>query len=345
MPTTNFRILFAACLGVALAAQESALPQTPSTDVEAFGGGRDDGWRTLQNLPEPQEPGQDYSWNALFQQEYGDFMLKRARFAPQVLLRGGAMLGGNVTDEPGNFDLWRGTVDANFRAMISHNAYVSFGAFYDTRIYDTQDMPNFDNETLTSTGLNLGLGWFIDKDVLLELKAKPGYWSDLDATLKSEDVDCWASALATVRYSEEFFFKLGGRYNEIYDDAKVLPYVGVTWAGETIRFDMLLPESIELSLWPTSDFGILFGAEVVGGNYRVRSDVASGRQPGNARVQEVLAYTGIQWQFSDDFGMEIRGGAALAGDYSLEDGNPATQRIDGQISPAVFFDVSFGILF
>ena len=72
---------------------------------------------------------------------------------------------------------------------------------------------------------------------------------------------------------------------------------------------------------------------------------AETRQRGDTRVQELLTYTGLQWQFSDDFGMETRVGAVLAGDYKLEDGDAGTPRVDGQMDPSFFFDVSFGILF
>lgn len=354
MPTTHFRILFAASLNVALAAQAPAHSQVPQTELASVlaGGGSalptDDGWRTLRNLPrdlQSQEPGTDYSLNALFQQDHGDFMLKRDRFDPQIELRGGSMFSGEVGDEVGDFDLLRGSADLDFRLLVSPDAYISLGAFYDTRVYNTKAMPNFQDETLTATGLNLGFGWFVAEDVLLEAKAKPGYWSDLDTTLKSEDVDTWASVLGTVRYSQEFFFKLGARYNEIYEDANILPYLGVTWASETVRVDILLPESLEISLWPSQDFAFLFGAEVTGGEYHVRSSPATGRQEGDARVQEVLAYTGIHWQFSDDFAMEARGGAVVAGDYKLEDGNPSTPVVDGTLGQAFFFDVSIGILF
>ena len=301
------------------------------------------GWRTLRNLPQPQGP--DYSLNALFQQDHGDFMLKRDRMDAQIELRGGSLFSGEVGKEVGDFDLLRGSADLDFRLLVSPDAYFSLGAFYDTRVYNTKAMPNFQDETLTATGLNIGFGWFVAEDILLEAKAKPGYWSDLDSTLKREDFDCWASVLATVRYSQEFFFKLGARYNEIYEDANTLPYIGLTWAGESVRVDILLPESLEISLWPSQDFAFLFGAEVNGGQYRVRSSPATGRQQGTSSVQEVLAYTGIHWQLSDDFAIEARGGAALAGNYKLDDGNPSTPVVDGSLGQAFFFDITLGIFF
>ncbi len=351
MPTNTFRILFAASLNVALAAQAPAVSQTPQTEDTSIlaGGGSFESdpteWRTLR--ARPQDEGEPYSLRTLFQQDHGDFMQKRDRFDPQVMLRGGAIMNGKVDGEPGDFDLLRGTADLDFRILVAHNAYVTLGAFYDQRTYDTTDMPNFRNETLFATGLNIGFGWFVDEDVLLELKGKPGYWSDLDGTTHTEDFDCWGSALATIRYSPEFFFKLGARYNEYYEDANLLPSLGITWAGETVRVDILLPDYFEVSLWPSPDFGFLFGAEIQGGEYRVRSPSSVNPETfADTRVQELLAYTGIHWQFTDEMALVVRGGAALVGNYRLDDGDTTTTPVvEGEIDPSVFFDVSIGILF
>jgi hypothetical protein len=353
MPTNNLRILFAASLNVALAAQAPAVSQTPQTELSsalAGGGGYDADpteWRTLRARPQ-QDEGTDYSLRTLFQQDHGDFMQKRERFDPQVMLRGGMVMNGSIGSNDGDFDLYRGTADLDFRILVAHNAYFTLGGFYDQRSYETNSTPQFRSETLFATGANIGFGWFVAEDVLLEAKAKPGYWSDLDSATTSDDFDCWASALATVRYSQEFFFKLGARYNEVYEQANVLPSLGMTWAGETVRVDILLPDYFEVSLWPSPDFGFLFGAEVQGGEYNVRGprNAGSDRSTATVRVQEVLAYTGVHWQFTDEIGLVVRGGAALTGDYSLDDGNASTvQNLEGTLDPCFFFDVSVGILF
>jgi hypothetical protein len=350
MTTNNLRILFAASLNVALAAQEPAVSQTPQIEQSsalAGGGSSADPFvlRTLGIMP--QEQGPDYSLRKLFQDENGDFMQKRDRFDPQVMLRGGALMNGSVGSNPGDFDLMRATVDLDFRLLVAHNAYITLGAFYDQRTYDTNQMQGFPSETLFATGANVGFGWFIDKDVLIEAKAKPGYWSDLDGATKSDDFDCWASAIGTVRYSQEFFFKLGARYNEVFEQANVLPNLGMTWAGETVRVDVMLPDYFEVSLWPSPDFGFLFGAEMQGGEYNVRGNRSAGafRSTATTRVQELLAYTGVHWQFTDEIGLVARAGASLVGDYSLDDGNTNTPPVNGTLDPCLFFDVSVGILF
>ena len=107
MPTNNLRILFAASLNVALAAQAPAVSQTPQTELTsalAGGGGYDadpTAWRTLRARPQ-QDEGTDYSLRTLFQQDHGDFMQKRERFDPQVMLRGGMLMNASIGSNDGD---------------------------------------------------------------------------------------------------------------------------------------------------------------------------------------------------------------------------------------------------
>jgi hypothetical protein len=207
-------------------------------------------------------------------------------------------------------------------------------------------MPGFADENLYSAGAKLGFGWFLDNnDVLIEGKIEPGSWSDWDGTLHHQDFDYPAGLLATVRYSNEFFWKVGVRYNEVFEDANVLPWLGISWVGESIRVDVLLPEHLEVSLWPSPDFGILLGAEIEGAEYHVRSSAATGHQEGNARVQEALVYAGALWRMNDYASFGARVGAVVAGDYKLDDGNGATARVTGTLDPALFVEISFGLDF
>lgn len=288
-----------------------------------------------------QEP--DYSLRGLFQQAHGDFMLRRERFDPIFEVGGMAVPNTSIQHEPGRFDLWRFTADLEAPVVVSPDAYLEFGAFGESRHYEVRDMPGFGDETVYSAGLVFGFGFFLDENTLLEAQARPGSWSDWDGTLHSDDYDCPASVLVTVRSTEDFFWKIGVRYNEIYEDANVLPYLGLSWFSEEFRVDVLLPEYIEASYWPSTDFGILGGVEIQGAEYRVRSSAASGRQQADLRVQEVLVYGGAQWRFDDYLSLRSRVGIAAAGDYKLDDGIGATPRIDGTLKTGLFVDVTMGI--
>src|SRR5262245_24411843 len=277
---------------------------------------------TLQQQSQ-QQGGDRYSPHALFQGEHGDFMLKYQRFTPQIQLRGEFIPHAEVQHEPGSFRMLRFTGDAQVKLTVGPDGYAVVGGFFEQRHYDTSSMPNFTDENLYSVGVNAGFGLFLDKNLLLEALVQPGYWSDFDGGTTREDFDMPSKAILTYRTSDDLFLKVGARYNQVYQDANVLPYLGLAWVPtENWRVDVLLPEMMEASLWPTPDLGFLLGVQIEGARYHMRSSAATGKQQGNTHVQEILVYLGSQWRFTEYTSLQARAGIVAAGDYKLEDGNP-----------------------
>lgn len=285
----------------------------------------------------------DYTLTGMFHQTYGDFMLRRERFNPMVEISGSWIPDTSVQSEAGRFDLWRLNVDIDAPVMISTDAYLKFGAFFEDRHYQTKNMPGFPDESLFSAGLHFGFGAFVDDHTLIEGWISPGSWSDWDNSTHHNDFDYPAGVLATFRSGDDMFFKFGARYNEVFEEANVLPYLGFSYAGQTVRVDILLPESLEVSLWPGPEIGFLFGVQIDGAEYHVRSSSATGRQRTDVRVQEVVVYTGAIWRLSDYVSMQGRIGSAVAGDYKLDDGDPSTPRVDGTLDAGLFAQFTFGI--
>ena len=288
-----------------------------------------------------QEP--DYSLYGQFFQAHGDFMLRYKRFDPMVEVGGFVLPDASIQGEQGRFDQLNWFADAEVPFMISTEAYLTLGAYFGNRHIQSTNMPGFGDESLYSAGLHLGFGVFLDDNMLLEGRVSPGTWSDWDGTLHHQDYDYPARVLLTVRSTEEFFFKGGARYNEIFEEANFLPYLGMSWDYEGFRLDVLLPEYIEASYWTSDAFGVLGGVEIRGAEYRVRSSMATGDQQADARVQEVLVYGGANWRFNDFTSMRARVGVATAGDYKLDDGLASSPRVDGTLEATLFVDVSMGI--
>jgi hypothetical protein len=300
----------------------------------------------LLQSQQPQQGGDRYSPHALFQGEHGDFMLKYQRYTPSIQLRAEYLPHSEVHHEPGSFRLLRFLGDAQVKLTVGPDGYAVVGGYFEQRHYDTSNMPNFADEDLYAAGLNAGFGLFLDKNMLLEVLVQPGYWSDLDGGQTREDFDMPSKAILTYRADGDLFLKVGARYNQVYQDANVLPYLGVAWQPtENFRLDVLLPEMLEASLWPTPDLGFLLGMQVEGARYHMRSSAATGKQQGNSHVQEILVYAGAQWRFTENTSLQVRGGIVAAGDYKLEDGNPLTKRVDGTIETSGFVDVTFGFDF
>ncbi|MEO6595746.1 MAG: hypothetical protein ABIP94_13425 [Planctomycetota bacterium] len=320
-----------------------------------------EGANWLQQDPRDQV---DYSLRAVFADAHGEFMSRRERYDPQIEFRARLIPEIGINHEPGSFDLLDYNFDGEVPAIVSPDGYLLFGAYYDARHYDfsrsfgtkgngLSTFPNLANETLIAAGLRFGFGVFLDENVLLEVETNPGVWTDADATLTHKDFDFPSHALLTFRAMPNLFFKIGARYNQVYKDAPWLPMLGISWEiAEGIRFDLLAPERVEFSFWPSTSTGIMIGGEVVGGQYRVRTSEATGNLRGDVRVQEALAYVGIVHRLTDFFSFTGRGGLVLAGDYDLTNGAPETgagalnfNRVEGSLDTGWFAEIMFGIDF
>ena len=86
--------------------------------------------------------------------------------------------------------------------------------------------------------------------------------------------------------------------------------------------------------------------ELEGDQYRVRSDVASGRQRFDYQVQELRLYVGGIHRFDDHTSAFARVGSALAGDHSLHaPGMSGPITVRGQLEPVLMFELGFGLDF
>lgn len=356
MRYTNARILLGACLLVASAtAQATAFSQSFSGASRFDNLTYSDAYGLSAAKPDAQQGDVDYSLRGLFLGRHGEFMDRRQRYTPDIDIGGSYMPNARVNREPGSFDMIGTNFDATFRPLVSTDGYLTFGAYYKARRYLTSSTFGDDgnggegwgDETLYGMGGKFGFGVFLTDNVLLEAETHPGIWSDIDDTLHHKDYDFPSFAMFTVRSLDNFFFKFGARYNQVYEDAAWLPILGFSWElSDSFRMDVLAPERFEFSLWPSQSFGLLLGGFVQGAEYRVHtSEVLN--QSDDLRVQEAVAYLGFMARVSDNVSFMARGGIVIAGEYSLTNGatNPAFDRVDGPLDQGVYVDVSLGISF
>jgi hypothetical protein len=343
------RVVLGACLIAATAAAQA--PASFTTNPERGGGLFEQTSPTPAGGQQPQGD-VDYSLRALFLQNHGDFMMRRERFRPDISLRGRVFPNQRINGEPGSFDMFGYDFDANVNAVVSPDGYLKLGAYYQGRRYVTStafgtagNASGIEDENLIGTGVKLGFGVFLDENVLLEVETAPGVWSDLDDTLHHEDFDFPSSGVFTFRSLDNLYFKLGARYNQVYEDAPWLPVLGLSWEiVEGFRLDILAPESIEMSWWPDRNLGLLFGAEVTGAQYAVHTSEAL-NQRDEVQVQEVVSYLGLVARLGDHVSFLARAGIVVAGDYDLTSGASGFNRSEGALDQAVFADFSFGLSF
>lgn len=297
-----------------------------------------------------------YTLKQLFRQHHGEFLDRFERYDPALELRGRLMPNQRVSDEPGSFDMLGYDFDVEAAMVITTEAYVTFGLYQYGRHYNTSTSfgsrnnpgfnseANFGDETLTAAGARFGLGWFLTPNLLMELETNPGIYSDLEDSPNHKDFDFPSSALFTYRPVDNFFFKFGARYSQVFEDAPWLPYLGFSWEiVDGLRLDLLAPEYIELSYWPTASTSFAFGAEVSGAQYHVRSTSSTGKQAADVQVQEVIAYLGMTHRFNDYLSLQARGGLVLAGEYELSTGASTFDPAEGALDQGFYADFTFGL--
>ncbi len=358
------RVVLGACLVVASAAAQgtaasSVLAPEGTGSFEAGLSRRQSGDSHLDALRGPRrfdtraqpQDQVDYTLVGQFRLHHGEFMDRYERYDPNVELRARAFPNMRIGDEPGSFDLLGYDVDVEFPVVITTEAYLLFGVYQYGRRYltssdfGTNNNPGgFGDETLTAAGVRLGFGWFLADNVLWEVETNPGAYSDLDSGLKSKDYDFPSSTLFTVRTMDNFFFKIGARYSQVFEDAPWLPMLGFSWeVVDGFRIDVLAPEMVEMSWWPSPSTSFAFGAFVQGAQYHVRTSEALGRQRADVQIQEVVTYLGLTQRFSDNVSLQARAGLVLAGDYELSNGASAFDPIEGALDQGLYADVTFGI--
>ncbi|MFK7741047.1 MAG: DUF6268 family outer membrane beta-barrel protein [Planctomycetota bacterium] len=296
-----------------------------------------------------------YSLETLFRQYHGEFMDRYEGYNPAIELRLRTLPNQRINGDPGAFDLIGYDGDLEFPMLISTEAYLLFGVYQYGRHYNTttpfgsRGNPGFNTEsnladfTLTAAGVRLGFGLFLDDNWLLEVETNPGVYSDLEGGLHHKDYDFPSSALMTYRPVDNFFFKFGVRYNQVYEDAPWLPYLGFSWEiFESLRIDFLLPENVEISYWPTTSTSLAFGAMIQGAQYHVRSSSGTGKQRADVQVQEVITYFGLTHRFSDQFSLQTRAGLVVAGDYDLTSGARNFERTRGALDQGFYADITLG---
>lgn len=373
------RVVLGACLLAAATAAQA--PASPTSNLDpaaayntAFGAANSAGTLgggklgstlagTLGSAPRPawlsevQDPQGDngrYTMGQIFAEHHGEFMNLRGRYDPQVELRARAIPNARIKDEPGSFDLLGYDFDAEIPALISTESYLILGAYYGGRRYLTSSAfgtagngsgNGFGDETLINAGAKIGFGVFLDNNVLFEVQTNPGIWSDMDDTLHHQDFDFPSSAVLTFRTFDRFFFKLGARYNQVYEEAPWLPVLGFSWEiVEGFRFDLLAPESVEISFWPNPSTGFMLGGFVTGAEYHVHTSEAI-NQRADLRVQEAIAYFGLVQRMTDYFSLQARAGIVVAGDYTLTTGQAGFNAAEGMLDQAFYADVTMGINF
>jgi hypothetical protein len=287
-----------------------------------------------------------YSPTEMFMAEHGDFMLNRDTWHPDIEVRVHNMSDAEIKSEAGSFSLRYATVRADQNFYVDPNTYLAVGIDTSLRDYSfSNSVAGAHDNTLYRASASLGFGYFFDPAWLLEADFQPGVYSDFNGTLHHGDWQFHASTLATWRYAEDLFFKVGVERTDLFRDLDAYPLAGLTWLIEkdSWRVDLLLPRQARLTYQTNASTSFNFSVDLDGAEYRIRHPQNSSGARRRINVQEMEVSLGAEHRMDKRFSLHARVGSTLLGDYNWRDNT--ANRYSGMLEPEVFAEVGFGLTF
>ena len=298
---------------------------------------------------EPEPPAtRQYAPDHLFMQTHGDFMLKREAWRPDVRAHFGVVPDAKVKHENGDFDLRHFDADIRYPIYVNPDSYLRLGADFDHRDYDfSSNALGAHDETLHHVGLDLAYGFFLENDkdkILIEVAFQPGAYTDFSGTMHHGDWRFYSNGLATWRYDENLFFKAGIEYSGLFRHMPVYPTIGLSWIFDPQwRLDIMLPRQIRVTHDWDSNTAFFASLDLDGDQYQIRAPGPVNRAR-DVSVQELELTVGGHYRFDKHLSIQGRIGAVVGGDYDFRSTDPS-QKYNGTLDPAAFFEIGFGYKF
>ncbi|MEO0479343.1 MAG: hypothetical protein AAF196_07680 [Planctomycetota bacterium] len=329
------------------------------------------GGETFEDAPEDG----DYSPQSLFQRLHGNFL--RSAFFYQPNLKLGYRFqsardvdtnfapGSTVPNDVGDFDINEFQADWNFNYAIDPDLFLITGISFGADVYDfSGTIPQLRDEEFYQLSAKIGAGWFINDDVLVQAYWAPGYYSDFDGSLTSDDVQNFGRALATVKLDESFYVHGGVEVTAVFEDVPVYPLLGFTAIlSEEWRIDLLAPRELAVRFSPSPEWTFSTGLTLNGSefNYRAGAGIVPTAVPplvfpaagtGNqfdVNIQEFGVFGEALYRVNNQFSLYGRFGSTLAARYdyrvpiATNGAITATGDFDGDVSANITFEIGVGL--
>jgi hypothetical protein len=298
----------------------------------------------------------DYSLTSLYQNAHADFQYKGR---PHLFLSGADPFHTpfrasfrfqgktEISGEGGHLEYQEYALNALYPFPVDRDVALLVGGDYECRDYDfsgafagaTQD------DRYQRIDLQLGGTWFVHDELAVTGLFSPGVYSDLDGSLNHNDWYFFGTLLGTFKASDELFYKVGVVTDETIDDVPVYPLLGISYVmSKEWRIDVLLPKAATVSWLSGDTTTVSLGLELEGAAYNIRTSPGTGKIQTENRIQEFSLFLGVDHRFTDQFSAFGRFGTLLSGDYDIRTGLPGATT-DGNIEPALFFEVGVGLNF
>lgn len=338
---------------------QSRAPQMSRIDA-------DTGELRLGRWQDPDEEGRtDYSPQAFFQREHGEFMRQAFPFRPDMRLGYRYVGETDIDDEVGNFSIDEFEFDGLYRYAIDPDVFLYGGGTFRSLVYDFSPNSGISDEGLFEASGTIGAGVFTSNNTLVQVEFSPGIYSDLDGELNDGDWQFFGRGLVTTKLSDTFYAHFGIEVEQTFDDVPIYPLIGfAAILDEEWRLDVLAPRHAKVSWSPSPEWIFTGGFELEGSefNYRAPGVAANSFGPGvpaiavpsgqqlDIDIQEFRIFVESTYRFSDQFSLSGRFGSILSGNYdyagpNLPPPNSFNSDYDGATNPNIEFELWLGWTF
>ena len=244
---------------------------------------------------------------------------------------------------PGKFDLNYFSAQGELPLALSEDSFFRIGGAYSARVYDFEEVrganTDTDSDTMHLTEVLAGYGIFLSDNILLTGKATLGAYGDFDGGLDSDDFAVHGEALAVFRLNPGAQLLAGARYSEDFDDAPLIPLLGIRLLSEDGALHITLTAPVELRVGYniSSDLELYCQAALHGEKYRIS---AGRRDDFNAQVQDRRFGLGIDYWMLSHMKLGLEAGVALGSELEFKTRDPG--QFDGDLDPAGYVSASLG---
>lgn len=268
----------------------------------------------------------------LYKSERSDFQLAYL-FQPSMEAKQG----------PGEYSLHSFSTEGEAPFPLSSDFFYRLGWEYSWRMYDFDKVPS----VLTSTdsldahklGGIFGFGWFLNDDLLITARARPGLYSDFDGGLKEEDFQILGDGQLICRVNPGTQLMAGIVVSEDFDSTPVYPELGIRILNSSgnLHLSLTAPREARVTYYFGPELALYGGAWLSGERYRISAGRAENF---NLQLQERLFGVGIEFWFSSSLELKLEAGVSAGSEFDFKI-NSAGQ-FDGELDSGPYFRTQIG---
>ncbi len=281
-----------------------------------------------------------------FKSAHGDFFHLLLQDQPEVSVGYHYQPQTDSDDGPGSFDLNQIFVRSDVPVPLSRDTFLRFGIDYDSRFYDFEEVRGIatstSEESLHRVEFKVGYGqFFICDDLLLTGVARPGFFSDFEGSLDTDDFRLYGDGLAAYRLNPGAQLVAGVRVDETFDDTPVLPFGGVRLQSEdgTTLISLTVPLELTVGYKIDPKTRVYAGYWISGEDYEVEAGPES--KEFEIQVHERRLGLGVAYWFTDQLRLDLEGGAEVGSELDFK--TDQAGQFGGDLEPAGYFRVAVGI--